>query len=259
MCSSWDRSKKIEDIIEYASNLKLEGIEIWDGHIDEYLNRNNCDIEQFKEYLDDKKIKCVTIAPLFNFLDESKAELSFSCAKKSIGYAKALDCKIVRTFLGFKPSKGIDDDTWQMVFSYMKDVMKIAEKEEIYFALETHENQPTDTKESVLRIINEVNSPYLKVIFDGFNYYNDDLVMMEAYDALKSHVIHYHMKNTTGAKTGHKGMAFTAINKGVVDFTPLAKILKQENYKDFISFEFFMCENPSDIINGSRQWLEELV
>lgn len=252
MCSTWKKDKKIEEIIDYSSKLGLNGIEIWDGHIDDYLKRNKCGIEQLKNLLKSRQLECVAIAPYFNFISEDLSEKSISDAKKSVNYAKELGCQIIRTFLGNKASKDMNNDEWKRCVLSLKIITDYVKNENIYFAMETHNDHPTDTAEAVLEIINQVNSANLKVLFDGFNYLIDGVNMLKAYDNLKTYVVHYHMKNYLW-----KDRVSMPLNKGDVDFTELFSQIKKAGYKGFISFEYF-CDNPDELIKESIQWIESI-
>lgn len=250
MCSTTKKGMKIEHVIEYASKMGLDGLEIWDGHITEYLDRNKCGVEYLKNLMDLKNLKCVAIAPYFDFLDNISAERSVECALKCVEYAIKLECNIIRTFLGNKASKDLIAEEWNTCISYLKKVMMMAEKHNMFFALETHNNTPIDTKESLLGIINSVNSQYLKVLFDGFNYYIDGLDIIEAFEYIKPYIVLYHMKNYRW-----KEQICMPLNLGDVDFTTLISTLKKENYDGFLSFEFF-CDEQDVLIRESIEWIK---
>lgn len=250
ICTTWAKDKKIEDVIEFASNLKLDGIEIWDEHIDDFLKRHNNDMSKLVALLDQSDLKCCAIAPYFDFLLKQNVNQSISCAKKCIKYAKELKCHIIRTFVGDTPSKDIDKEGWLRCILGLKCVTGLADGNNIYFAMETHNNNVTDTPESVKYLLNEVNDSHLKVLFDGFNYTLDGIDLMKSYEELKSETVHYHIKNYIWDK-----QIGTPLNKGDVDFTELIKILKNEDV--FISFEYF-CDNLENIISESIKWAKSL-
>lgn len=122
----------------------------------------------------------------------------------------------------------------------------------IFFLLETHNDTPADCKESILGIINEVDNPYLKVLFDGFNFYIDKRDMMEEFKALEEYSVHFHVKSYLW-----KDNCPEPLHKGDVDFTELFRILKAKRYEGFISFEYF-CEDIKTLITDSITWYNSL-
>ena len=51
MCTTWGKAQPLEDIISIAASMQLNGVEIWDGHIDDYLRRNKGGMESLKAIL----------------------------------------------------------------------------------------------------------------------------------------------------------------------------------------------------------------
>jgi len=250
ICSTWNKKKTIEEIIEFAKGLSLDGIEIWDGHIDEYIYRNGCSVKNLKKLLDEKGLLCSAIAPYFNLLDGEQRKVSIDSAEKCVNYARELDCRIIRTFVGSKPSRDVNDKEWEGVIEALKYMTAMVENSSIDFALETHYNQPTDRVENILNIIEKTKNTHLKVLFDGFNYFVDGFDMLEAYERLKDYIVHYHLKNYFWEDRVCK-----PLNAGDVDFAPLLGILKENAYKGFISFEYF-CKDPEAIIKESLDWIK---
>jgi len=252
ICSTWDKKKTLEEIIELVISLNLDGIEIWDGHIDEYIERNSCSVKDLKKHLDEKGLICSAIAPYFNLLKEDQIKNDIEIAEKCIYYARELDCKIIRTFVGNKPSREVTDKEWTCAIEALKKMTEMTEDSSIDFALETHYNQPTDTVDSILKIIEKTGSTHLKVLFDGFNYFVDGLDMIKAHEKLKKYIVHYHLKNYFWADRVSK-----PLNKGDVDFAPLVILMKEKTYKGFASFEYF-CKDPEVIIKESIDWIKLL-
>lgn len=253
MCTTWAKDKMLEEVVETAKSLNLHGIEIWDGHIDEYLVRTGSTLSELKEFLDEKGIKCCAVAPYLKFLNNEEIQSGLKTAEKCVIYARALGAKLIRTFVGNRPSKDLSKEQWEGCVSALKTIVTMVEKEDICFALETHNNQPTDTPEAVLNIIEWTGSEKLKVIFDGYNYIYDKIDMMEAYGKLRDYIVHYHVKNynNSGKRTP------APLQSGDVNFEHLIKYLIKSEYEDFISFEYLGVQ-PDQYIKESIGWINEL-
>ena len=248
MCTTWGKAQPLEDIISIAASMQLNGVEIWDGHIDDYLRRNKGGMESLKAILLQNKLVCCAVSPYFNFLDKEKYKESIVCAKKCAQYARELKCGIIRTFLGDSPSAGLNEEQKSKCVEGLRSITQMVENDDICFALETHNGQPTDSVDFILFLIDQCKSSHLKVLFDGFNFYADGMDMMQAYDKLEEYTVHYHMKNYLWQQR-----IPTALQKGDVDYKELFLRLKKNEYRSFISFEYF-CKQPQQIIGDSIKW-----
>lgn len=121
ICTTWKKNSKLEDIIGIASQIGMEGIEIWDGHIDEYLSREGNMLEDLHTLLRNHKLKCVAIAPYLNFIEKGKVEESLLCAERCVAYAKGLECDKIRTFLGDRPSAALSQSEWDTCINGLKN------------------------------------------------------------------------------------------------------------------------------------------
>lgn len=254
ICTTWAKNKPLEELISLAHSLKLDGIEIWDGHIDDYINRNKNGLLGLKLLLDSHNLVCCSISPYFNLIKEDEAKTSLDCAKKCIEYAKALECKVIRTFIGNKPSKDLTEDERIMCIDGLKNMLQLLDSDSnIFFALETHDNHPTDNADFILYLLRQCKSENLKVLFDGFNLFIDKFDIMKEYKKLEKYVIHCHFKNYLW-----EAKIPTPLNKGDADFSELISKLKINSSNVYVSFEYF-CQEQKTLISDSLEWINSLV
>lgn len=251
MCSTWAKDKPLEEVLEIAENLKMDGIEIWNGHIDAFLEKGNT-LSELSAALEMHKLKCVGISPYLNLVEENVKEENLNLARKCITYAAELNCSFVRVFLGDKGSNEVTKAEWMYCFDVLNKLAAEAEEKNVKLGIEVHYYQPADTIHSILRILRAVKNPAVGLIFDGFNFYPSGLEMMEAYEILKKYSIHYHFKNLLW--TPHECVP---LNEGDVDFKPLIKAMKQDGYDGYVSFEYF-GENSPELIRRSKEWFIEI-
>lgn len=254
MCSTWGKDKKLEEAVEVAEALGLDGIELWDGHIDGFLARNACSIRDLNRYLQQKKLECAGIAPYFNLLDDGEIALSLKNARKCIQYAHALGCSVIRTFIGRKPSKEVSEAEWRKCIPAMKRMSSMAEEAKLYFAMETHNNMPTDRVDVIAGLLMQTGEDGFKVLFDGYNFTLDHIDMEEAHEKLKKHIVHYHIKNYI---TRENSKTPAPIQSGDADFTGIIRQLKGEGYSGFLSFEYF-CPELQPLIQQSIEWIRTI-
>lgn len=251
MCTTWAKDKTLEEMLEIAKELEMDGIELWSGHVDGFLERGKT-LEDLANILKAYGLKCVVIAPYLNLIDKSVQLENIALARKCIGYADTLHCPIVRVFLGDKGSSEVTKDEWMCCFEALRTLGEDAQKAGVSLGIEAHYYHPSDTIHSILRILRAVQNPAVGLIFDGFNFYPSGLEMMEAYEALKQYSIHYHLKNLLRAPH-----ICVPLDEGDVDFLPLADALKRDGYDGYVSFEYF-GDNAPKLIRKSKEWFSKV-
>ncbi|WP_251390238.1 sugar phosphate isomerase/epimerase family protein [Mediterraneibacter agrestimuris] len=247
MCTTWAKDKTLEEVLKIAKELGMDGIELWSGHVDGFLESGRS-LEDLTDLLKTYDLECVVIAPYLNLIDKSIQSENLALARKCIGYASALHCPVVRVFLGDKGSSEVIKDEWMCCFEALRMLGEDAQKEGVSLGIEAHYYHPSDTIHSILRILRAVQSPAVGLIFDGFNFYPSGLEMMDAYEALKQYSIHYHFKNLLWAPH-----ICVPLDEGDVDFHPLVCELKKDGYDGYISFEYF-GDNAPELIRKSKEW-----
>lgn len=247
MCSTWAKDKPIEEVLGIAEKMNMDGIEIWSGHVDRFLENGNT-LDDLSEELNKHGLECVVIAPYLNLVDKSVQNENMELAHKCISYAAALHCPIVRVFLGDKGSSEVSKDEWMCCFEALEKLGKGAEKAGVSLGIEVHYYQPSDTIQSILRILRAVKSTAVGLIFDGFNFYPSGLEMMDGYNILKQYSIHYHFKNLLWASH-----LCVPLDEGDVDFIPLIEALRGDGYDGYVSFEYFGSNSP-ELIYKSKEW-----
>lgn len=125
----------------------------------------------------------------------------------------------------------------QKVSDILKDVVKVAEYHDIVMGIENHLTFNTD---EILRILANVNSPYLGVTLDTGNALRvfDDPV--EAARKLAPHTVATHIKDVTAAKGSPKEMSFwpsVPVGKGIIDIPAIVSILRDAGYQGMLCIE----------------------
>lgn len=251
MCTVFAKERPVEEILDMAAALELDGVELWDGHVSEYAERTG-GLQGLKTLLEERGLECVVISPYFNLLCAEKVEESLARARQCVEYAKGLDCGIIRVFVGDKGSAQLSPIEWASCADGLRRLAALARENGLVIGLENHNNMPPDTKEAVLRLLKAVDSPELRLIFDGFNFYPDGNDMAEAHEYLKDYIVHYHFKNLLWMPH-----LCVPLDAGDADFAPLIQAIKATGYDGYISFEYFAAD-PSDMIRASWAWFRKV-
>ncbi len=169
--------------------------------------------------------------------------------KRCIRMAKALDVSMVRIMSGRKEmiifgSNGAQDwivsgGAWDRLLRLMEVPVSIAEEEGITLVGETGNNSMITSGWLAAKLIEEIGSPRLRVLWDIPNtMYCTDIPYPDAYEQIREHIGHIHIKD-----------AVTNISHATVDFRPLgqgdvaaymndiADALKRDGYEGGISYE----------------------
>jgi sugar phosphate isomerase/epimerase len=124
-----------------------------------------------------------------------------------------------------------------------------AEKSKVLFGLEHGPSLFIDSAEKMLFVLDEVKSPYMKIVFDVANASVVEPIV-PALDQVKEHVVHFHLSDTDCKRWSH-----SSIGKGTIDFRPIAEKLMEFNYSGVSILETTEPETPTESIIGSVEKL----
>ena len=240
----------IEDVIEKAYEMELDGIEILHVQLQSeetgYLNKIKKMAFQYG-----MDIYCLAIHNDFVEPNKEKREKQVEHVKRCLKLAYQIGApairlnsgrwKTVKSFKELMERNGIepplpgysDNDAYNWVIDSIKECIPTAEEYGIIMALENHWGLTTRA-EGVLRIVNSVDSEWLKVLMDTGNFVFDrykELEMIAPYTVL----VH--------AKTYYGGSALGPELE--IDYEKVFRILRAVDYKGYISIEFEGREDPS--------------
>lgn len=175
--------------------------------------------------------------------------------KHTMKIAKILNTTYIRVFSFYIP-EGEDPQTYcEEVLCRMR-AMADAAKEENLILL--HENEKGIYGDTALRckdLLESVNSPHLRAVFDPANFVQcGQKVYPDAYELLRPYVVYMHIKDATA-----NGSVVPA-GLGIGCLTSLIQALKDSNYQGFLSLEPHLGEfqGLSDLENGEHmQGLEQ--
>jgi sugar phosphate isomerase/epimerase len=143
------------------------------------------------------------------------------------------------------PPKGVtDEDGFKWVAEAFAQLVKAAEKCGVVLGLENHWGLGR-TAEGVLRVVKDVNSPWLKVTADTGNFLEDP------YDRLEQLAPHTVLVQ---AKTYYGGGLWYELE---LDYARIAKLFRKHGYKGYVSLEFEGREDPKTAVPKSLEVLRK--
>ena len=119
-----------------------------------------------------------------------------------------------------------------------------AEKYKIILAVENHGRLPGLSYE-IKGVIEHFDSPYVKCMFDCANFLANNMNETEdpiyAYEQLKEHIVHCHVKDwgkPFGVMSERKVAAYPAGAGGIVPLRQFAALLERDNFEGYCSLEY---------------------
>ncbi len=152
--------------------------------------------------------------------------------KRSIPRMKKLNTRFIRVMS--YPNDGWDDGAWEKeAVRRLKELTKIAEDAGIVLA---HENCNGwgEEPERCLGLIEEINSPAFKMLFDTGNPVVHNQNSWDFYNTVKKHIVYVHIKD---AKQTDGKPAFTYPGEGDGCVKEIIADLKRTGYDGVISIE----------------------
>ena len=137
-----------------------------------------------------------------------------------------------------------DDQGFEWVIGSLEKCLRKAEQCGVTMALENHWGLGR-TPEGVMRIVNAVNSPWLRVLMDTGNFLEDPYDKLEMIAPKTCYV---------QAKTYYGGGIWYALD---LDYKRIAQILRRHNYHGYIALEFEGNEDWKTAIPKSLALLRE--
>jgi L-ribulose-5-phosphate 3-epimerase len=137
-----------------------------------------------------------------------------------------------------------EQNAFDWVIESIEKCLPTAEKCGVVLGLENHWGLAC-TPEGVLKIINAIDSPWLKVTLDTGNFLEDPYDRLEK---LAPHTTFVH------AKTYYGGGIWYELD---LDYSRIAKLIRKHNYRGYISLEFEGMENPQTAIPKSLALLKK--
>ena len=232
----------IEDCIDQAAEMGFDGVEILHVQMEKESN-DHLQYLKRRALINGINLCGMSIHQGFLSPDKEKRQKNIDHTIKCIELAYKLGIPLIRLNTGtwgtsknfddLMNNRGIeqplpgctDDDGFKWVIDSVKKCLPAAEKCGVILGLENHWGLAR-TPQGLLRIVNDVDSPWLQVLLDTGNFLEDP------YDKLEQcapHAVFMHAKMYYGG-----GLWYTL----ELDYPRIAAIMRKHNYKGYVSLEF---------------------
>ena len=189
----------------------------------------------------------IRIAVLGSYIDLAAQEEDWGNAKKTflqnMYFAKLLNAGMVGTETGIRKCE-YTEETYQRVYCHLKELTQIAEKLGVFIGVEGVALHPIATPRIMKRLLDEIHSPNLFVIFDPVNYItpenfrNQNYMIQEAFDLWADKMAAVHLKDFV---IEDDKVRFVRVGDGLLDVEYLMDCIRK--YKPGIDI---LIEGSSD-------------
>jgi len=256
-----DALPSMETMIDRCAELGIDGLEIIGNHLDKMDRTSPEDIAALRQYMAFRGVAPVSVSAHHNFVqpDPVAREAELDKLVRWIDVAASIGAPFVRAFGGrwgtirnfddFMKVNGeeppIEGYTRDDAFAWTAECFRIAAyyagRKGVTLGLENHWGL-TGTAEDTLRIFNDVNSPWLKLVLDTGNFIHADDMYAEMGKMLGD-VALVHAKTYVGTS-----MYFGDFE---IDYDRVAAMLAEVGYKGYVSIEFEGLAMPDEGIAES--------
>lgn len=171
-----------------------------------------------------------------------RPDVSVPYIRQAIRYASDLGAPVVNTDEGIKPPWLSEEQAWEMMRYSLTVISQTAERYGIYIGIEPH-GVYTTTVEGLLRIVNLVPSPWIRINFDTGNSYLAGSDPIHDLARVADKVVHVHAKDIAFDMAEEKRGHVTgtpvgcACGEGAVDWGQVVDILEGVSYTGVLSVE----------------------
>lgn len=267
-------TQDLEEALAFIARYSLgycELREIWQKNL---MNLSQSELERAKQLIERHQLQVSAIAsPLFkynlpeiparpsekrdtflaNFTDQDTEELLSKCFK----LARLFGTRKVRIFSYWR----VDEP--EKAYPYVRDRLAKAAaqaaRHKITLVLENEHTCNIGTGKELGRIIRDINSPYLRGLWDPGNATMlDEVPYPNGYEAVRGLFAHMHIKDAgKDPKTGK--LRWLPVGSGTIDFRGQFKALRDDHYSETISLETHYRRPDGNAVESTRESLEGLL
>ncbi len=226
------------DFIEEAYSIGLDGVEMTLYWLPSREPRYFRDLKRIA-LSHGLAISCAGISTNFCNPDPSERKKNIKTVEEGMNIARELGAPALRVFGGYTPEGYSEEQAMQWTIEALSKCVAYAEDNGVVMALENH-GGITARADSVIRIVEGVGSPWLRVNLDLGNYKEstyEDIAKTALY------TVHIHGK-------------IRISENREVDYEKVKTILEDKGYNGFISIEYEEKEDPKI---GVREFAKNLL
>ncbi|KZD43511.1 3-dehydroshikimate dehydratase [Bacillus cereus] len=252
------------DIVQFAYENSFEGIELWGTHAQNLYMQERETTEREIDYLKDKNLEVTMISDYLDISLLADFQKTMEKCEQLVTLANWFNTNKIRTFAGQKGSEDFSEQERKEYVERIRMICDLFAPHNMYILLETHPNTLTDTLPSTLKLLEEVNHPYLKINLDFLHIWESGADPVDSFHRLKPWIQHYHFKNISSAEYLHvfepnnvyaaagSRIGMVPLFEGIVNYDEIIREVRDTDH--FASLEWF-GHNAKDILKEEMKAL----
>ncbi|AJH22361.1 hypothetical protein S3E15_01982 [Bacillus mycoides] len=252
------------DIVQFAYENGFEGIELWGTHAQNLYMQERETTEREIDYLKDKNLEVTMISDYLDISLLADFQKTMEKCEQLVTLANWFNTNKIRTFAGQKGSEDFSEQERKEYVERIRMICDLFAPHNMYILLETHPNTLTDTLPSTLKLLEEVNHPYLKINLDFLHIWESGADTVDSFHRLKPWIQHYHFKNISSAEYLHvfepnnvyaaagSRIGMVPLFEGIVNYDEIIREVRDTDH--FASLEWF-GHNAKDILKEEMKAL----
>ncbi len=233
----------IEDVIKISSEIGFDGIDIRvreDGHI--YIDSDRKYRRKLLELASSYDIDFYGIYSYlgqnFTTIDMEERDRVIELVEKHLDLAVDLNGIYLRIF---SESSDLSEKAFKRYVEVCKTICRLAEDRNIFIGVETHGGLVWNSMQCN-RLLREVDSPYLKIVYDVANIYRnggDPLKEIKNIEMENIIAVQFH-----DLKKINNKYTTVLLGKGIVPFKNVIEYLRKKGYEKYVVDEYERWWNP---------------
>ena len=223
----------LEQFVDLCADMGLDGVELTSYYFP----------STDREYLNSLKRHCLrrgmhilatAVGSNFTQADEEKRREHVQMTKDWIDHSVVLGAPCIRIFAGPIPAGETDMDGVNRVLECVRELVPYAAERGVVLALENHGGVAA-TGQMTLRFVQQIQSPWFGINLDFGNFRTDPYA---EFAMLAAHTVTTHAKRTMNCPEG----------RVPVDYTKVADVMREAEYRGYISIEYEDEEDPATAV-----------
>ncbi|HVM61319.1 MAG TPA: sugar phosphate isomerase/epimerase family protein [Verrucomicrobiae bacterium] len=236
------------DIVALVNKAGLKAIE-WGGDVHVPYG-NILRAREVRKLTQDAGLSVAAYGSYYRLGSSEQEGLSFQSVLET---AVALETPVIRVWAGTKSSAGADDGDWRMIIDQSRLIAELARSAGVTVAYEYHDGTLTDTWLSTQRLLQEVNHPNVRTLWQPSvaNIVDEEV---EALRQLLGHVANIHVFHWRAGTQARLPLA-----DGGMNWRRYFDVLSSSGRDHHTLIEFVRGDEPAAFMEDAqalRQWLE---
>ncbi len=226
------KSMTLFDFIRKAAELGCDGVELTEYYFEKPITPEYLQRLKREAHLWGQTITGTPIGNSFTHPAGPERDRQVEIYKKWVDVSADLGSPAIRTFAGNAPKGASESEGRRNVIETLEVVCDHAAKRGVFVALENH-GGVVATADGLLEIVQAVKSPWLGINLDSGNFRTEDPYGDLARCAPYAVSVQYKVDMFPKGRPAEKA-----------DFPRLLKILREANYRGFVTLEYENREDP---------------